>query len=472
MKKSLAMLLAVILLLLPACGPEASAGNTSSASPVEQTEAPAEADALVPSDNYSNSSGPAVEFNPSATIEETVLVDESDVKITATGIKYTAYAIKLNLTIENNSSQNLSFYAGTLGYSCNSVNGYMVDDGYLNASVGPGKKSNETVSFDVNELTLLGLTDIADIDLGFNITDDNYKDYLKTGPRQLKTSLTDSYNYTVDTYRQAITNSSLAKQIGFTIAHYSEDVPFDQKGIRVVSQTLVNNSSGEQALLVEIENTSDDMAYVSVGDVALNGLDIQSGAWSTDWIGGGKRRVVSMNLSSMLDESYREAFGLSKIGAVSYSFEVKDIDRDTLVIPQTLTFSIPGSAVSYDASGEELYQEDGIRIVSKGLALDSFDLSDDIHVLLLVENGSSEKLSFDVDYNSVSVNGYMTSFLCYSRQVSAGGSAVLDTELTGYSLEDNGISSLEDITEVELTIEVKNGSYKTVANPIIRFETK
>lgn len=238
MKKSLAMLLAAVLLLLPACGPETSAGNTPSASPVEQTEAAAETDAPVPSDNYSNNSRLTGEFNPSAAIEETVLVDESDVKITATGIKYTVYAVKLDLTIENNSSQNLSFYAGTLGYSCNSVNGYMVDDGYLNTSVGPGKKSNETVSFDANELTLLGLTDIADIELGFNITDDNFKDYLKTGPRQLKTSLADSYDYTADTYRQAITDSDVAKQVGLTVAHHSEDVPFDQKDIRVVSQNL------------------------------------------------------------------------------------------------------------------------------------------------------------------------------------------------------------------------------------------
>lgn len=463
MKKSLAMLLAAILLLLPACGPETSVRNTSSAPPVKQTEAPAE------TGNYSNSSGPTVEFNPSSAIEETVLVDENDVKITATGIKYTAYAVKLDLTIENNSSQNLSFYAGTLGYSCNSVNGYMVDDGYLNTSVGPGKKSNETVSFDANELTLLGLTDIADIELGFSITDDNFKDYLKTGPWQLKTSLVDSYNYTADTYRQAITDSDVAKQVGFTVAHHSEDVPFDQKDIRVVSQTLVTNSSGEQALLVEVENTSDDTVYVSVGDVALNGLGVQSGTWSTDWVGAGKRRVVSMNLSSMLDESYRKVFGLSEIGAVSYSFEVKDIDWDTLVIPQTFTFSVPGNAVSYDASGDELYQGEGIRIISKGLAPDSFELSDDIHVLLLVENGSSEELSFDIDSNSISVNGYMTSFLCYSRQIDAGGSAVLDVELTGYSLADNGISGLEDITEVELTIEVKNGSYKTVAKPVVAF---
>ena len=54
---------------------------------------------------------------------------EDNVKITATGLKYTAYEVKVSLTIENNTDKSLSFRSGTMGYSCNSVNGYMVDAG-------------------------------------------------------------------------------------------------------------------------------------------------------------------------------------------------------------------------------------------------------------------------------------------------------------------------------------------------------
>lgn len=398
-----------------------------------------------------------VQFDPSATLEETVLVDESDVKITATGLKYTAYDVKLSLAIENNSDQNLSFYSGTLGYSCNSVNGYMADDGYLNADIAAGKKSNETVSFGVDELTLLGISDIADIELGFNITDDQYNDYLLTGPRQLKTSIADSYDYKADTYRRSIADNIPA--LGSTVDCDSEEVVFNQKGICVVSQTLITNSSGEQALLVEAENTGSDMVYISVGNVALNGLSVQSGTWSTDRISAGKRRIITMNLSNMLDESYRAAFGLESLGQITYIIEPKDSDLDTLVVPQTLTLAVPGGNASYDSSGEELYQEDGIHIVSKGLAADSFELSDDIHLLLPVENGTNQALTFDVDYDSISVNGYMTDFICYSITVAPGGSGVLDVELMG--------PALEEISEVELTVEAKNDSYKTVAKPVV-----
>ncbi len=50
----------------------------------------------------------------SATINETVLVDEKDVKITATELTYTEYSAELELLIENNSNKDLSFYSGSL----------------------------------------------------------------------------------------------------------------------------------------------------------------------------------------------------------------------------------------------------------------------------------------------------------------------------------------------------------------------
>ena len=53
-------------------------------------------------------------FKTAANIEETVLVDENDIKITATELNYTDYSVELGLLIENNSSVNLSFTSGTL----------------------------------------------------------------------------------------------------------------------------------------------------------------------------------------------------------------------------------------------------------------------------------------------------------------------------------------------------------------------
>ncbi len=84
-------------------------------------------------------------FSMKGTIEETVLVDEKGVKITATELTFERNGVELTLLFENNTDKKLSFTTGTIGYSCNSINGYMVDTGYLNATIQPGKKGYDTI---------------------------------------------------------------------------------------------------------------------------------------------------------------------------------------------------------------------------------------------------------------------------------------------------------------------------------------
>ena len=139
-------------------------------------------------------------FKSAANIEETVLVDENDIKITATELNYTDYSVELGLLIENNSSVNLSFTSGTLGCDRNAVNGYMVGDGYLNADVSAGKKSHESISFSKDALALYGITEVANIQIGFSVQDDDYEDFY-TGMGQVNTSAADSYDYEDSNYQ-------------------------------------------------------------------------------------------------------------------------------------------------------------------------------------------------------------------------------------------------------------------------------
>lgn len=461
MKKQKTFSLALAALLLAACS-QAPQQETSSPTAAPAQEA-ASAQSAAPSQAETVQDKTAL-FAPTATMEETVLVDESGIKITATNLAYTAYSVKLGLTIENNTEQDLSFYSGTAVYSCNSVNGYMMSGGYLNTDVTAGKKTNETVTFDTAELELMGIRDIADIEIGFQVEDSDYDDYLLTGPRQIKTSLADSYDYTADTYRAAVADGSALKQMGVTVLYDTEEELYSQKEVRILSQTLVGNADGDRVLLVEVENGSAEGMGVFIGNGQLNGLSL-TGTWASDWVSPGKRRVLDLHLSSALGETYRAAFGIQEIGAVRYSVTLKDEDYDDLTLPQEVALELPGVGSSFDATGEEVYQENGIRIVSKGLAPDELDFIGDLHLLLLVENGSGTDLVLDVEDGSLSANGYMTDFLCYSTPVPAGASGVLDVELLERDLEENGISGMDDISEIELTFEIRDEHYKTIAEP-------
>ena len=128
MKKRSSLLLMICLIFsLAACG---SNTNDALAGSEQQTAG----------DQQERSGEELGSFNKSASLDETVMVDENGVKITATGLNYTDYSVDLELSIENSSGKDLSFSSGTMGYHCNSINGYMVSDGYLNCDVQTGKK--------------------------------------------------------------------------------------------------------------------------------------------------------------------------------------------------------------------------------------------------------------------------------------------------------------------------------------------
>ena len=205
MKKVISILLAMLLLvLMTACGTPGNNANNNDPSSTPSSDSQPVADTTDKDDDDTpQSSFETREFNKGATIEETVLVDENGVKITATELTYGNYAAELTLVIENSSDKDLSFIANSVGYSCNSVNGYMVPEGYLNCDVAAGKKANDSISISYDTLMLYGMFEIADIEIGFDISDDDYN-HTYTGPRTILTTATDGYDYGTPVYRENI----------------------------------------------------------------------------------------------------------------------------------------------------------------------------------------------------------------------------------------------------------------------------
>lgn len=406
------------------------------------------------------------DLKSNAALEETVLVDENDVRITITGMDYTDDSIELKLMLENNSGKTLSFLSGTGNYNCNAVNGYMVDQGYLNAKISAGKKANETIRFDKEELFLYGITEIADIQLGFALMDESYEDiYIE--PRRVCTDIADSFDYGADTYRQTVDSGIWEKNYNCTVDYWAEEELYNQGGVRVISEALMTNKDGGKNILLEVRNDSEEQIGVISSDIAVNGLMICDSAWSGDYINSGTCRVIALPLFSMLEEPYWEAFNLSDIGNVEFSLSLCSLDGEVIAAPQEINISMAEDIMAPDDTGDELYSENGIRIVSKGLYEDTFSYSDDIHMLFLVENLSSETIYIDDSYESLSVNGFMTDCYTLRCEVPSGKYAFIDVEMWASSLEDNGITCIEDIAEVEIDFEIEDGDYDRIADPTV-----
>lgn len=144
----------------------------------------------------------AVSFSGTETIEDTVLVDEKDVRITADNLTCSAYQTTMDLLIEKNSDQALSVISGSIG---------------------------------------------------FQVKTSDYQDYLTTDPVKIKTSAAISYDLSEDTYQKAISDGTFEAVSGKKITAFQTGEYFSSGGIRLVSAGLVSNGD-TKATLLELEN--------------------------------------------------------------------------------------------------------------------------------------------------------------------------------------------------------------------------
>lgn len=441
----------LVVVLMTACSTPASSGTISGTDTNSITE-----------NNAENASTAFGTFNKVAQIAETVLVDENNVKITAIGLTYDDYNVDLELLIENNSGKDLSFVCGSSGYNCNSINGYMTPDGYMFCDVAAGKKAYDAVRFSYDDLMLYGINEIADIEVGFSIEDNDYN-RTYTGPRQIKTSIANSFDYDKEYFQDSITNPSAQKAFYYSTEFFSADKLYDQDGISVLSETLVENEYGEPMLLLEIMNTSSEMVYIVTDDIAVNGLVCCTSPWYSGAVNPGKTCIATIELYSVLNKTYWDGLGIQDIASVDFTLTMEDQNGTAVADPAVLSVKI-SDGEQFDSSGAETYNANGIRIVSKGVFESGSNYNDDLYALFLVENNSGKTIRVYDVYNSLSINGFMIDYYLTSVEIDNGGCAVMEIDLYASSLEKNKITNISDISELEVKLSFMSGN-KTIDEP-------
>lgn len=411
------------------------------------------------------------EFKQTATITETVLYDKNNVKITAAGLTYNNSEAELELNIENNTKKDLTFRSSTLGYSCNSVNGYMVDTGYLGCDIAAGMKANQTVDFSYSELKLYGINEIADIEMGFDIDTTDYLDdsfeEIYTGPCAVSTTAASGYDYKRDAFYEGMNDPAILGEFGITVEYSAAENFLDKDGLKIISQTLVSNKDRDKMLFVEAENTLPQTIDLRTSNVAINGLKLYSSGYSYDTVNPGKRRVISLSLSKMLDEMYWESCGLNQIGSASLDITVLKDEKELTTAHLSVN---TGKTASYNSQGTQVYDKNGVKIVSKGLFGGKYDYDENYYLLLMIENSSDRRITIDDDYNSISVNGYMTDYLVTTSELSSGETEILELELYGNSLAGNKIDGIDGINEIEITVIINDENREEIDKSAVKIE--
>ena len=436
-------------LLLSGC---ASAGGQNTGSQNVQTDTPAPQESSKPDEVPKNV------FKNDTTIEETVLWDDGSVIITASELNFSNYSADLKLKFENNTDKALNFVSGSIGYSSNTINRYMTSEMYVNESVDAGMKANKTISISLNELQALGINEIAEIGIGFMITDDDHNDYARTGALLIPTSASDSYDPDTDTYLESLQDGSFAALGNAEVHDIFTDVAYSNSRIHLDSAAVVSNSSGDTVILLEMTNTSEETVIVRYGSVSADNVVICSSNWTNDTIAPHKTAITMLDLSNMISEEYASAIGLGS--DCSYTVDITLMDEEYKITDNVTTAELgPAYAGEFNTDGDVLYDQNGFTVISKGLANDPSSYSEDKHALFLVINNNGKPAYANIDYKSVSVNGYMTDFICYTMEVPPHKAALLDLELMSRSLKENDVSGIESITELKCKLQLAQDTY-------------
>ncbi len=403
-------------------------------------------------------------FSKTGKIDETVIYDIYGIKIIANEIEYKDYTADLKLTIENNTNIDLSFLAGVLAYSCNSINGYMVDSGYLNCDVNAGKKAKAALSFDYDSLLIYGITEIADLEIGIKISDSDYNDVDQI-VYPLKTTLAASHDYTPDYFQTAIRNKALMNQYSYTIPYSNNETIYDQNGISIVCETLLSKGS-ESLLLLEAKNSTAETVDLETSHICINGINVQSYTYSSHTINPGKTCIMDLTTEYMMDSSLYPYFGINSIESISMNITQKNANYESITSPQKITVQLADNVSPVDDSGTEIYNQNGVRIIYKGI-YEEEGFSIYYHAEFLIINSNGFEICINDEYNSLSVNDYMVHSWNMSKDVSQNEACAYEYDLSESSLKEIGITSPDQIEKIEFQIEITDSNYNTIDNPVL-----
>lgn len=396
-------------------------------------------------------------------IEETVLYDENDLKITATDLSVKNNELKLTLNIENNSQGEYSFYAGTLGYSANAINSIMIDDGYMNTTVLPAKSASETIGFSSSVLSGLGIEEINEIRLGVYMEDQDGNETLLDLPaittlNASETSSTSSLLKTMESTTQS------------TLTEMDPVVPdknlYSCGDVEITGYAFAKDSDDELYLLLEGVNKSDSPVLLGFSNIEQNGVVLCSSRWNTDVLLDGCQGIITLKLDSMEDVPIKQLVGLDDAGLVTFNVEMRDNDNN--VLADAVEVSVEGKGDKEpDLSGTEIYNQNGLQLIFKGITK-RYDYASSYSVVILAVNSSDKELSIDLDGDTLSLNDVMV----YSYEwldLDPGQAGIFTFDLNSDDLEAASITGQDEIESIEFRVDIEEG-WDTIDSPQITIQ--
>lgn len=299
MKKFMSFLLSALLVLsLAACGSNGGTRSTASESSAGSTTSSEAESSAAATEEATATPEPTEEPSAQPTLEETVLLDEGGIKVTATGL--TDYGLggapDLKLHVENNTDGDITIQ--TSEYTA--VNGCMVR-GIASIQTSAGDSADDTVMFLDDEFEEAGIETVSDIKLAVRAIDADWNEICA------------SYFVTVKTSAYGTVENPAV----------DGDVLYDKDGVKVI---LLGTEEDEDFdfyfptyVKLYIENNSEQDITVKTLDFKANG-EVTQCSLNAELLAG-TRQFTELRL----DADSCTQNGITELKDLSFYFSVCDL---------------------------------------------------------------------------------------------------------------------------------------------------
>lgn len=426
MKKFLSVFIMITALSMSACGTSEQQTQAQTSENITKT-------AVVVEEEKEN----AAEGSEKAVVsaDNSVIYDKDGIKITVSEVKLSEEYAEMDITFENNTDDEVHF-SGTKYFA---VNGYSVPF-TLFSSVEAGNSDTETVSFGKFVFDKFGFTDIADVEFIITANDSSYNTIFEELFR-IETDKHDSYDYDTDTYLEQL-KAGISPKYGYETADLSEDKIYDGGGFSIISETIFKTENGN-SLWLEAVNNSEDTVYVVIPDIFINGVYTSE---SEDiYLPAGRKKIIEIDTEYIFPYDTFELLGYDGLENIGLSCAVYDKDYNSISEGKAITLDYSDKKTPVDTSGDEVYNNDGVRIISKGIAKDPE--GEDGVLLFLVENKNDEEIYIGDDYDGTIMLNGKEEYFVIGASVPAGEYGLLTVEISEYDLKvkEVGLTSIDDL---------------------------
>ncbi|MGB4388270.1 MAG: hypothetical protein GX461_00680 [Clostridiales bacterium] len=238
-----------------------------------------------------------------------------------------------------------------------------------------------------------------------------------------------------------------------------EELVFDDEDIKIWVKSFDDNGIFGPSLELLIENNREEDIMVQVRGTTVNDVVVNT-IFSVN-VSAGKEASKDITLmQSSLDKA-----GIELVKDIELRFIISDGGNWATILatdPIKISTSVdPSFKQEYDDSGQLILDQDGIRIIVRGI--DNEDTLWGASVELFIENNQDQGIR--VQAKDVSVNGFAIDSLL-SSEIPASKKAYAEISFAEADLKEHDIKTIEEIEMVLHISEIESWDSLLISDPI------